>query len=227
MKKLPAFAILIALTPALLGQTLPAPYPRIEGRYMLSTVTRYCQSVESFSSQYQPRLFAAVDGPSAESPRWAEYSGEPEWKAAREPKPLALVWYRDDHVARVLIASEDGNNGRRVAEYCYRPDGTLARIRSIPEVWKQCDPSHLRCSFTFAKEGLYLPNGRAVKGPSDAIQSSLVGLADSDTTPANSGVSDLRPLKSEETSFSFAEFPVEYLKVQDLPFSHLLFTPEK
>jgi hypothetical protein len=222
MKKLSAFWISIALTPAVFGQMMPAPYAHMEGRYMLSTLTRYCHSVENFSSQSQPRLFAAVDGPSGELPRWVEYSGEPEWKAAREPKPLALVWYRDDHVARVLIASEDGNNGRRVAEYCYRPDGTLARIRSVPEVWKQCDPSHLRCSFTFAEQGLYLPNGRAVKEPSESIQSLLVGLANSDTASGNSGFSDLRPLKSEKTSVSVAEFPIEYQRVQDLPFSHLL-----
>jgi len=227
MKKLSAFWISIALTPAVFGQMMPTPYPRTEGRYMLSTVTRYCQSVENFSSQHHPRVFAAVDGALGELPRWAEYSDELEWKAAREQKPLALVWYRDDHVARVLIASADENNRRRVAEYCYRPDGTLARIRSIPEVWRQCAPSHLRCSFTFAEERLYLPNGRAVKGPSDAIQSILVGFGSSDTTPGDFGFSDLRPLKSEKTSVSIAEFPVEYLTVQDLPFSRFLPTPEK
>jgi hypothetical protein len=222
MKELAAFCISIALTPAVFGQMMPTPYPRTEGRCMLSTVTRYCQSVEDSSNQSHPRVFAAVDGPLGESPRWAEYSGELEWKAAQKPKPLALVWYRDDHLARVLIASEDEDNRRRVAEYCYRPDGTLARIRSIPEVWKQCDPSHLHCSFTFVEEGLYLPNGQAIKGPSESIYSLWVGFENSGTTPGSPGFSDLRPLKSEKTSFSLAEFPVEYLRLQDLPFSHLL-----
>jgi hypothetical protein len=228
MEKLAALWMFVALTPSLFGQTASMARPPLEGRYVLSTVTRYCRAVESFSSVNQPRVFAKVDWPLGDSSHWVEYSGEPEWEGAGKPKPLALVWYQDDHVARVLIASKDGENARRFAEYCYRADGTIARIRSIPEVWKDCDKSHLRCHFTFAEEGLYLPNGRAIKGPSEAIQSSfLVGLANSVTADHSPDIFDLRPLKSEETSVSLAEFPDQYLSVRDLPFNRLLSTPAK
>jgi hypothetical protein len=228
MQKLAALWMVVALTPPLLGQTLSMAPPHVEGRYVLGTVTKYCRALETLSSLNQPRLFAEVYWPSGGSSHWVEYSGESEWESAGKPRPLALVWYRDDHVARVLIASKDGDNPQRFAEYCYRADGTLARIRSIPEVWKDCDKSHLRCHFTFAEEGLYLPSGRAIKGPSEAIQSSfLAGLANSETTGRNSGDFDLRPLKSEETSVSFAEFPIEYLSVRALPFNQLLSSSAK
>jgi len=226
MEKLASLWIFVALTTPLLGQTLSMAPPGIEGRYVLSAVTKYCRALETLSRLNQPRLFAQVDWPLGGSSHWVEFSGELEWKSAGKPRPLALVWYRDNHVARVLIASKDGENPQRFAEYCYRADGTIARIRSIPEVWKDCDKSYLRCHVTFAEEGLYLPTGRAIKGPSAAIQSSFLGgLAHSDMTGRNSGDSDWRPLKSEETSVSFAEFPIEYLSVRDLPFANQLLSP--
>jgi hypothetical protein len=136
------------------------------------------------------------------------------WGQAGKPQPLALVWYKDDRVARVVITPPDASrDGNSYTDYCYRPDGSLARLRSVPERQADCDQSLLHCSYTFRVERLY-PPGLGGQGPSSVTQPP-VDLA---------GYSvDLRPLKSEKTSFMLApmEWP-EYRSVWDLPFNQLL-----
>lgn len=184
-------------------------------RYSLVTLIKYCDAVESYSNIQPPRIFARKSSVLGRSPEWAEFFSMDAWRHAGKPQPLALVWYKEDRVARVAITPPDGRrDGNSYTDYCYRPDGSLARLRSLPEKQADCDQSFLHCTYTFRVERLY-PPGLGGQRRSSVTQSP-VDLA---------GYSvDRRRLKSETTSFTVAppEWP-EYLSVWDLPFNQLLF----
>lgn len=184
-------------------------------RFSMLTLTKYCDGVEKFSNTQQPRIFARKSAVRGQQPEWVEFFSVDAWRHAGKPQPLALIWYKEDKVARVSITPPDGRgNGSSYTDYCYRPDGSLARLRSVPEMRADCDPSYLDCSYTFRVEQLY-PPGLGGQRRSFVTQQPV----DLD------GYSiDLRPLKSERTSFIFApvEWP-EYRNVWDLPFNQLLY----
>ncbi len=153
----------LLLTPVLFLVPLLAQSPDShtikEGRYALATLTKYCDAVEDFSNSQQPRLFAQLPPGAALSSHWVEFSSRDAWIRAGKPKPLALVWYKDDAVARVAITEKVGDDhGRSYTDYCYRPDGSLARLRSVPEMQTDCDPSLFHCNSTFRAERLYPPD---------------------------------------------------------------------
>jgi hypothetical protein len=194
-----------------------------EGRYALVTLTKYCDAVEDFSNSRQPRLFAQVPSGAALSSQWVEFSSRDAWTRAGKPKPLALVWYKDDVVTRVAISEKDGgDHGRSYTDYCYRPDGSLARLRSVPEMQTDCDPSFLHCSSTFRGERLYAPMIMEHVNPSAKPTGRRPLVVQSDAAEVDDPI--LRPLKPESSSFLSA--PVdspEYLSVGDLPFVRLLY----
>jgi hypothetical protein len=178
--------------------------------YSLLSLTKYCDRVESFSNTQEPRIFARRSAALGQSAEWTEFFSLDEWRHFGKPEPVALAWYKEDKVVRVTITPPDGRgHGNSYTDYCYRPNGSLARLRSVPETHAVCDQSSLHCSYTFGTERLYGP-GLDGERPSVAA--------------VDHYMFDLRPLKPEKTSFRFAprEWP-EYLIVSDLPFNRLLY----
>jgi len=199
---------------SLLAQSDHPNAPKVLQKYSLVTLVKYCDAVETFSNIRQPRFFAQKFSALGPSSGWVEFSSIDAWRQAGKPQPLALVWYMDDRVARVAITPPDGTrNENSYTDYCYRPDGSLARLRSVPEKQADCDQSFLHCSYTFRVERLY-PPGLGGQRPYSATPPPV----DLDGYSV-----DRRPLKSEKTSFKFAplEWP-EYKSVWDLPFNQLL-----
>lgn len=188
-------------------------------RYSLLTLTKYCDRVERFSDTQEPRIFARKSAVVGQSPEWAEFFSLDEWRRAAKPQPIALVWYKEDKIVRVAITPPDARrDGYSYTDYCYRPDGSLARLRSVPTTQSDCDQSFLHCSYTFRAERLYAPGlggQRSSSPPQPPVDLGGYSI-------------DLRPLKSEKTSFMFApmEWP-EYLNVWDLPFNPLLYIPSQ
>jgi hypothetical protein len=217
----------LLLTPVLFVASLlaqsPDSYTIKEGRYALVTLTKYCAAVEDFSNSQQPRLFAQFPSGFALSSHWVEFSSRDAWRRAGKPTPLALVWYKDDAVARVAIAEKDGGgHGRSYTDYCYRPDGSLARLRSVPEMQTDCDPSLFHCSSTFRAERLYPPMILEHVNPSAKPTGRRPLVVQLDAAEMDDPI--LRPLKPERSSLLSA--PVdspEYLSVWDLPFIRLLY----
>ena len=196
-------------------------------RYSLVTIVKYCDAVETFSNNQQPRVFAQKPSILGPLSGWVEFSSMDAWKQAGKPQPLALVWYKDDRVARVAItppdASKDWNS---YTDYCYRPDGSLARFRSVPDVQTECDQSDFHCSLTFREERFYHPKPDFLR-PSAESPEGKTSIAASPDVLALEGF-DRRLLKSERTSFTVAppDWP-EYLSVMDLPFNGLLYASTK
>jgi hypothetical protein len=212
---LPLFLLMCGSTFSVAQTNSHSNPAKVLQRYSLLTLIKYCDRVERFANTQPPRIFARKPAVFGRSLEWAEFFSIDEWRQAGKPQPLALVWYKEDGVARVAITPPNTRaDGNSYTDYCYRPDGSLARLRSVPETQADCDQSSLRCSYTFRVERLY-PPGLGDQGPSSVTQQPI---------SLDRYSVDRRPLKSEKTSFVFApmEWP-EYLNVSDLPFNQLLY----
>jgi hypothetical protein len=220
MNRLPLLLLLMIFCAPLLAQsTGKAPQ---EERYANITLIKYCAGVDSVSASLQTRMFAQVYSGLGSSSGWTEFESKAAWQRAGKPKPIALVWYKDDNVVRVAITTSN-DDGQSYADYCYRPDGSLAQFRSVPAVQTKCDQSLFHCDVTL-RGGLelYPPKGILVTRPELLI--APVEIQDwnlFDLFPP-------RTLKSEQSTFSFApiQWPA-YMHVSDLPFSSLLFVSAK
>jgi hypothetical protein len=210
----------VLLSTSLLAQSPDSGTPKQE-RFALVTLTKYCARVENLSDSQPPRIFAQVFSGLGPTEGWAEFDSKAAWEEAGEPKPIALVWYDAGDVVRVAITFDDG---RSYADYCYRPDGKLAQLRSLPAVKTQCDASLFHCEVT-------VRGGCREYPPEGMLASSLLqrtGIAPFPETPGwdldLDGFLLLKALKPEKASVTSApmNWP-EYLSVRDLPFNRLLY----
>ncbi len=210
MKELNALWFLVLLSPSLFGQTAqtkavthPDDKQLRETIEAMNSVQKYCWTVESFSESHEPRLFAETHSGGTQSAEWTEFSGRAEWERAGKPKPIAWAWLENGNIIRVAMAFDHGNeDGPLYVDYCYQPNGKLARLASVPTLQTKCDDAYFRCQLTSGIEWLYLPNGQRLQV--------VNGM-------------DRRLLKSEQTYFSASTFaPPEYLNVGDFPFARLL-----
>jgi hypothetical protein len=199
-----------------------------EEKYALITLTKYCRTVETLSHSRQPRLFSQTASGLGPSWGWVEFSSTDAWRRAGQPQPLALVWYKDGRVARVVITARDrGDYGQAYVDYCYRPNGSLARLRSVPDLQTDCDQSYFHCSLTFRGERFYHPKPDFMRHSAESHEGKASIAAPPIDVLASAGF-DRRLLKSERTSFTVAapDWP-EYLSVRDLPFNGLLYASTK
>lgn len=169
----------------------------------LVTITTYCANVEGYSDSQVPRIFARTTSAYGQSTGWMEFDTRAAWSRAGSPKPMALVWYRDAKIVRVAISPDDDESPRVYADYCYRQDGTLARLRSVPSVRQKCEPDRSQCTLVRREERFYPLEGPVLK---------TFGVDGAEPLLAERIVETLVPMK----------WP-EYLHVTDLPFSELLY----
>ncbi len=226
MNRLSPLFFLVMLGTSLLAQSVDSNTVK-EERYALITLTKYCAGVETLSDSQQARMFAQVSSGLGPSSGWTEFASKAAWRQAGKPKPLALVWYKDSKVVRVAITA-GGAHGQSYADYCYRPDGSLAQFRSVPAVQNRCDQSLFHCNVTF-RGGLRLYPPKGMLAAPLALRhgqesSPVIAAQDFDFY-------DLllrRPLMPEKTTVSFApmDWP-EYVSVWDLPFNRLLYVSTK
>lgn len=183
----------------------------------LITVTKYCANVDEYSDSQVPRIFARVSSASGQSTDWTEFNTRAAWSRAGRPRPVALVWYRDAKLVRVAISENDDESPRVYADYCYRSDGTLARLRSVPSKRQKCEPSRYQCTLVLREVRFYPSEGPVLKtyGGIDGLLDWVNGnpeIFGEEALPAERMVETVLPMK----------WP-EYLHVTDLPFNDLLF----
>lgn len=181
------------------------------------TVMKYCEGVQSASATLPTRMFAQVYSGFGSSSGWAEFSNKAAWRGAGSPSPVALVWYKGSDVVRVAIAAKNRDR-QSYANYCYRPDGTLAEFRSVPVVETQCDSAFFHCDVTL--------RGGILVYPPPEMRSAKPALAMTPTQLKAFGLADfLLPHTLQPESSSVFLSPMhwpEYLNVSELPFSGLL-----
>ncbi len=177
-------------------------------------VTKYCANVEDYSNSLVPRIFAQTTSDYGQSAGWVEYDTKAAWRQAGSPKPVAFVWYRDANIARVRISSSEDENPRVYGDYCYRKDGSLARLRSDPSVQRKCQPNGSLCTLVLREMRLYPPEGQALTTYGVDIHLNANGglIVEQESAGAERIVENFVPTK----------WP-EYRHVTDLPFSELLY----
>jgi hypothetical protein len=180
----------------------------------LITVTKYCANVEEYSDSQVPRIFGRATSVNGQSAGWVEYDTRAAWRRAGSPKPVALVWYREAKIVRVSISSNDDENPRVYGDYCYRKDGTLARLRSVPSVRRKCEPNGYQCTLVLRGVRWYPPEGRRITAYGVDIRLNVDGglIVEQESAGAERIVETSVPMK----------WP-EYRDVTDLPFSQLLY----
>jgi len=98
----------------------------------------------------------------------------------------------------------DLNKGIKYTNYCFREDGTIARLRVVPASQPSQRNVGLEEHLVFGRDLVFLPDGRTI--------SSSVGS---------------RPfLQSERTIYTFLEPSVIYRSTRELPFINLLWGVE-
>lgn len=117
------------------------------GEDQLRSAMNYCDAIDDFSQEQQPRLFAELRAGSmteSKTSLWREFGSKEEWDVARKPAPLAFVWDRNGTIVRVTIVA----NPPRVwkphiasprTEYCYGANTKLMRIRAVWSIPTNCE----------------------------------------------------------------------------------------
>ena len=202
MHRFSPLLFVIVLSTPLLAQSI---LDRSQTTYIV-TITKYCANVEDYSDSQVPRIFAQPTSAYGQSTAWVEFDSRAAWSRAGSPKPMALVWYRDAKIVRVAISPNDDDSPRVYADYCYRHDGTLARLRSVPSVRQKCEPNRYQCTEVLREVRFYPPDGPVLKAYGFGKLLSV-----NDSMPAERTLETFVPMK----------WP-EYRHVTDLPFSELL-----
>ncbi len=182
----------------------------------LIRITKYCAKVEDYSDSQVPRIFAPITSAFGQSAGWVEFDTRAAWSRAGSPKPVAFVWYRHARIVRVAISPSGDESPRVYADYCYRQDGTLARLRSVPGERQKCEPNRNQCTSLLREARFYPPQGPVLTTYGGL--GGLLDLANGTTRPILEGPMAERIVQT----FVPMKWP-EYLRVTDLPFNELLY----
>lgn len=204
----------IVMSTSLFGQTT-IDWANLDEKSTMEIVaiTKYCANIEEYSNSQVPRIFARTTSVYGQSAGWEQYDTRAAWSQARRPKPVALVWYRDAKIVRVKISSSYDESPRVYGDYCYRKDGSIARLRSQPSFGRKCQPNGAECTLVLREVRLYPPDGQAlITYGADYLNEDGGLIVEQESAGAERIVENFVPMKWHE-----------YRHVTDLPFSELLY----
>jgi hypothetical protein len=170
----------------------PAERARFEEVKQFFAASQYCAGVERLQQIAEPfRLFSSQG-------QW--YEGTP--SAGDVAESVASVWLKNGRVVAATISSETtAQAGIAGTTYCFREDGTLARVTVLPPV-RSSGKAGLHAEVTVGRSLTYLPDGRSLQFPVPSYYPHV--------------------LKSERTTFRYVEPPAVYKTVDELPFIRLV-----
>ncbi len=180
----------------------------------VSSVMTYCDTVDDFSRQEKPRIFAGSKPNSRterEAAGWREFVSKDGWEGAGKPAPLVFVWDRNGVTVKVTVIARPPQVWKSVGayrrtEYCYNIDARLIRIRAVSYV-----PT--RCEFLFPcqlirGQGFFLGQGNGITDWVFTVDGTIRKLWNSEAQddyfdPSNSlTVDDLHLKTSNELPFN-------------------------
>lgn len=157
-----------------------------------NAASQYCAGIERLQLSGEPIRFFSSQG------QW--YEGTPSKSDVADG--VASVWLRNGRVVAATISSEAAAQaGIEGTSYCFREDGTLARLAVLPPV-RSSGKAGLHTVVTVGRRATYLPDGRTFQFPAQSL--------------------DPHVLKSERTTFRYMEPPAVYKSVDELPFIKLI-----
>ena len=93
---------------------------------------QYCATVSNTSKVSKKHIFADVA--EAEVPKWEKFANDTSLSNAlgeRTPSAVALVWFRNGKIVEANFSFQsESNDWAKYSDHCFRPDGTLALVRS-------------------------------------------------------------------------------------------------
>lgn len=106
-------------------------------------IDRFCDGLVPMTKKGSGRLFGLVQKDDYEKGRWSEFMRESDLKAAAEAErvfDVARVWSRADGAIAVTMTLTSGSGDWfHLVEYCFRADGTLARMNSTLNTFNAVD----------------------------------------------------------------------------------------
>ena len=215
MRRFSALLFVIVMSTSLLAQKT-VDWANLDDKTTMeiAAITKHCAKVEGYSNSQIPRIFARITSDYGQSAGWEEYDTRAAWRQAGSPEPVALVWYRNAKIVRVKVSSSDDESRRVYADYCYRKDGSLARLRSEPSMRRNCQPNRTRCTLVLRETRLYPHDGDVLTtyGVDLRVNENGFLTVEGESAGAERIVDIFVPMK----------WP-EYRNVTDLPFSELLY----
>ena len=168
----------------------------------MSSVSKYCREIKAFENSHEPLLLASVAPDSLDASHWRRYETRLEWEKAGKSVPAALAWERNGKVVAVRLAFDADGTDINVADYCFRADGTLAKL----EVWVKREQEYNRpgmyATVKVARSWFFGPDGNRIAEVRGWLPT---------------------PLKSERTDFIYVQPPL-FRNVAQLPFITLLYS---
>jgi hypothetical protein len=105
------FSSFFLISLPLYGQSSTTQLGTYHGRNSeVSSVTSYCNSVQSSTDQESPRVFAQMQGTQSTRSNWAEFHTETEWAAAGRPKPVVFVWTEGGTIRQLTVIASPPHN---------------------------------------------------------------------------------------------------------------------
>jgi hypothetical protein len=190
-----AVAFVLVAIAASAQETLP-PQIRAQAARLevaMRSVEDYCREVDTFTSGNQPSVLTADSANSTWQRLLTNASATHSSHA-----PYAFVWMRDDRIVAVKMWTPELGKRFEPSSYCFRSDGSLARVSVAARPSRDRDQAKLRKTIAVDRQWFFDEAGRRIG----------VGINQQD--PA--------PLKSETTKYVYPDVRL-FNRVRDLPFA--------
>jgi hypothetical protein len=159
----------------------------------------YCREVDSFTSENPPAVLSA----DSTSRAWHR---QPSTSSSDNPAfmPTAFVWTQADHIVAVQYWTPALGMRFEPVSYCFRNDGTLARVSIVPRLSRDRAQASLLKTFAVGQQWFFDETGRRI-----AVEINQ---------------QDPAPLKSETTEYVYPDVRL-FKRVRDLPFADVMREP--
>lgn len=168
----------------------------------MTSVSEYCREIDAFEHSHEPLLLASVAPDAIDGAHWRRYETRAEWEKGSKPVPAALAWTRNGKVVAVRLAFQVDGTGIHIADYCFREDGTLAKVGLSVRLEQQWNRPRMYAKVKVARTWFFAPDGRRI---------------------AEVQRSEPTPLEAEKTDFIYIQPPL-FRNVAQLPFVALLYS---
>ncbi len=172
----------------------------------INEISAYCKGITAFQRSTPPQMFVSW-APGAAV--WERLEVAQQHGKGQNYVAAAKVWMKDGYLVAVQLWSrDDSRRGIQHTDYCYRENGSLARVRVIPAAARQRQ-NLLHSEIVIGRDILFREDGTEVRS----------------NPPFDPDRLDPRVFQSEKTTYRRLGPSSVYRSVDQLPFVNLIFKP--